>query len=101
DAGVTYAQLEAAGVFLVVARLDLRYRRPACYDDLLEIRARVTGGSRVRIEHEYEIALAEDGTRGQRPRAVGEVLTTASSTLVCVDRRGRVQPLPEWLAPAG
>src|SRR5436190_12187766 len=47
DTGVTYADLEKHGVFLVVVKLEVRYRRPVRYDDLVEVRTRVTGGSRV------------------------------------------------------
>lgn len=99
ESGVTYADLERAGTFLVVASLAINYRRPACYDDVIEVRTRVTGGSRVKILHEYEVILAEDGTRGHGrfARAAGDVLSTATTTLVCVDREGRVRELPGWL----
>jgi acyl-CoA thioester hydrolase len=100
ETGVSYADLERAGVYLVVAKMSLSYRRPVFYDDLVEVRTRVSGGSRVKLEHEYEIVIAEDGghgTRGVRP--AGEVVTGASTVLVCVDRAGKVRALPEWLAP--
>src|SRR5215831_14574596 len=61
DTGVTYADMERAGVFLVITRMECRYRRPVYYDDLVEVRTRVVGGSRVKIQHEYEIVVAEDG----------------------------------------
>jgi acyl-CoA thioester hydrolase len=98
--GTTYADLEAAGIFLVITRLECRYRRPVYYDDLVEVRTRVSGGSRVKIEHEYELAILEDGGHraGRPPRPAGEVLTTAATTLVCIGRDGRVRPLPDWLA---
>ncbi|MBL8745915.1 MAG: acyl-CoA thioesterase [Phycisphaerae bacterium] len=93
SAGVTYAQMEAAGIFLVITRLEVKYRAPARYDDLLVLATRVTGGSRVRIEHEYELWRdAEDG------RGKSALLTTATSTLACVDETGRPRMLPEWLA---
>lgn len=99
DCGVTYADLERAGVFLVIAKLDVRYRRPVYYDDLVEVRTRVTGGSKVKIEHEYELALGEDGRHGERSaRHVGDVLAIASTTLACVNAEGKIQVLPDWLA---
>lgn len=105
DAGVTYAQLEQAGVFLVVTRLELRYRRPIRYDDLLEIRTRVVGGSRIKIRHEYELSVVERGGQAPNPHDPGIPLDgicgTGSSELACVDRSGRPQALPEWLVPAG
>jgi acyl-CoA thioester hydrolase len=98
--GITYAEMERSGIYLVITRLELRYRRPIFYDDLVEVRTRVIGGSRVKIEHEYEIVIVEDGghsaSRPARPR--GESVTTGATTLVCVGRDGRVQPLPDWLA---
>jgi acyl-CoA thioester hydrolase len=59
DAGVSYAQLEQAGVYLVIVKLDLRYRRPVFYDDLVEVRTRVSAAGKVKIEHTYEVAVVE------------------------------------------
>lgn len=96
--GVTYAQLEAAGVFLVITRLDLRFRRPARYDDLLEVRTRFTGGSGVKLRHEYEIALLAPGdSNAARLSDADGVLVVGSTELACVGRDGKVRPLPEWL----
>jgi acyl-CoA thioester hydrolase len=94
DSGVSYAQLEAAGIFLVIVKLEVRYRRPVRYDDVVEIRTRWSGGSRVKIEHEYEAVVVErDGKPVQEPAAA------ASTTLVCVDHEGKIRQLPEWLIP--
>lgn len=93
-AGVTYAQLEAAGIFLVVTRLEVKYRAPVRYDDLLILDTRVSGGGRVRIDHEYELWRDREDGRGR-----SELLITAASTLACVDESGSVQPLPDWLQP--
>lgn len=98
--GVSYAQLEKEGVFLVVVKLDVRYRRPILYDDVVEIRTRVKtpdanspqSRSRVKIEHEYDLVVIErDGVKCEQPVAA------ASTTLACVDREGKVRALPEWL----
>jgi acyl-CoA thioester hydrolase len=98
--GVTYADMERAGVYLVVAKMSLSYKRPIFYDDLIEVRTKVVGGSRVKIEHQYEVVIAEDGGHGTRgPRLPGEIVTTSSTVLVCVDRAGNVKALPEWLVP--
>jgi acyl-CoA thioester hydrolase len=103
--GISYADMERAGVYLVITRLELKYRRPIFYDDVIEVRTRVIGGSKVKIEHEYEIVITEDGGHGAHrapdgstsSRPLGEVVTTGATTLVCVGKDGRVQPLPEWL----
>lgn len=91
--GVTYAQMEAAGFFLVIVKLEARYRKPAFYDDVVEVRTRVAGGSRVKIEHAYEVVVVE---RGGQPVEIEAV--AASSTLACVGRDGRPRELPHWLA---
>jgi len=96
--GISYAQLEKEGVFLVIVKLEAKYRRPALYDDVVEVRTRVKTGeagapkSRVKIEHEYEIVVTERG--GQKVEIVAVI---ASTTLACVDKEGRPRALPEWL----
>jgi acyl-CoA thioester hydrolase len=96
ESGVSYAQLEAAGVFLVIVKLEVRYRRPILYDDVVEVRTRVASGtSKVKIGHDYEIVVVE---RGGVVR--DEPVAAASTTLACVDREARVQMLPEWLTGA-
>lgn len=92
QSGVSYKDLEAAGVFLVVVRLDLRYRRPGRYDDVLDVHCRLTGGGGVKLEHEYEIKRVAPGAEND-----SEVICIASSTLACVNKEGRPQALPEWL----
>lgn len=93
DAGMTYAAMEAAGVFLVIVKLDARYRRPVLYDDLVEVRTTVVGGSRIKIEHEYEVVVVE-----RAGQAVDIQAMVGSTTLACVDTDGRPRELPEWLA---
>lgn len=85
DRGRTYKDLEDAGFFLVIAKLDVRYKAPAHYDDLLTIRTTVTRTSPIRLEHRYEVFRA------------GKLIAEGSTTLACVDRAGKLQPMPEWL----
>lgn len=95
--GVSYADLERDGVFLVIVKLDVRYRRPVLYDDVVRIRTGVSGGGRIKIEHEYELTLVERSQK-HRPGAAGDVLAAAATTLARVDGAGRPGPLPEWLS---
>lgn len=81
--GQTYRDLEAAGVFLVVAKLSLRYRRPAMYDDELDVTVTALPTVGVKLEHKYEIR------RGK------ELLAAAETTLACVDGDGKLRPVPE------
>ena len=83
--GLTYKELEDQGFLLVLTKVDVRYRSPARYDDLLTLKTSVVRTTAVRIDHRYE--LFRDGT----------LLAEGSSTLACVDRNGRLQELPAFL----
>lgn len=85
EQGGVYREMEEAGVFCVVARLNVRYRRPARYDDELAVRVTALPSAGVKIEHAYEI------------RRGAQLLTTAETTLVCVDGQGKLRPVPEAL----
>lgn len=93
ESGKTYASLEAEGTLLVIVKLEVRYRRSVRYDDVVEIRTRWNGGGRVKIEHEYDVVVVE-----RAGAAVEELAATASTTLGCVDRAGKIMALPAWLA---
>lgn len=82
--GLTYRDMEDRGFLLVLTRVEVRYRQPARYDDLLTIRTAVTRTTPVRIEHKYEVIRD------------GQLLAEGATTLACVDRDGRIQPLPDW-----
>jgi acyl-CoA thioester hydrolase len=84
DQGLTYRDMEDGGFFLVITSIEVKYRSPARYDDLLTIKTTVSRTTAVRIEHTYEVTC--DG----RPVAEGK------STLACVDRAGKLQALPDW-----
>ena len=83
--GVAYKDLEDQGYFLVIAKVELKYRAPAHYDDLLTIRTTVTRATPVRLEHRYEVVRD------------GAVICEGSTTLACVDREGKLQAMPNWL----
>ena len=83
--GRTYRAFEEEGIFLAVVALSVRYRRPARYDDLLTLATFLEDVGHVKIEHRYELR------RGAETLAVGE------TTLACLDRSGKAQPMPESL----
>jgi acyl-CoA thioester hydrolase len=86
--GTTYKDLEDQGFLLVLTRIEVRYRAPARYDDLLTVRTTVEKVTFVRIDHRYEVFCE------------GRLLAEGSSTLACVDRDGRPQALPDFLREA-
>ncbi len=87
--GKTYKDLEDAGYFLVITKVEVKYKSPAYYDDLLTVRTTVTRTSPVRLEHKYEVF-----------NPAGKLLAEGSSTLACVGRDGKIQAMPDWLADA-
>jgi len=91
--GSTYADLEARGILLAVTQLNVRYRKPAKYDEMLVLETTLRDVGHVKIEHSYRLC------RGDEELVVGE------TTLACIDRDGRVQQLPaNWsgrIIPAG
>jgi acyl-CoA thioester hydrolase len=83
--GMTYKDIEDQGFFLVITRFEIKYKKPARYDDLLTIRTFVERTTAVRIDHRYEVYCE------------GNLVAEAWSTLACIDRTGRPQALPEAL----
>jgi acyl-CoA thioester hydrolase len=83
--GLSYKDLEDQGYLLVLTKVEVRYRRPARYDDLLTLRTVVERVTAARIDHRYELLCD------------GQLLAEGSSTLGCVDRTGRPQALPDFL----
>ncbi|MCA9055691.1 MAG: acyl-CoA thioesterase [Planctomycetaceae bacterium] len=83
--GGNYRALEDRGFFLVVVKVECQYKRPARYDDLLQVRARVVRNSGAKLEHEYEV------------RREGELVATGKTILACVDRSGTVQRITDDL----
>jgi acyl-CoA thioester hydrolase len=84
--GAAYKDLEDQGFFLVIAKIEIKYRSPAHYDDVLTIRTTVTRTTPVRLEHRYEVFRD------------GALICEGFTTLACVDREGKLQPMPQWLA---
>jgi acyl-CoA thioester hydrolase len=87
ELGLPYKSVEDAGIIMPVVDMGLRYRRPAKYDDLLEISASIGEMPRMRLRIDYEVHRAED----QMLLADGHV------TLCFVDRE-RNRPIPAPVA---
>ena len=83
--GLTYKELEDQGFLLVLTKIEVRYRSPARYDDLLTLKTRVMRTTAVRIDHAYEVFREST------------LLAEGGSTLACVDREGKLQELPPFL----
>ena len=86
--GFSYADMERDGVFFVVARVEVKYRAPARYDDELTLTTRIVRQTHVRIDHAYELKRGET------------LLAEATTTIACVGRDGQVRHIPDYLMPA-
>jgi acyl-CoA thioester hydrolase len=87
--GMDYAGMRSAGFGLVVARIDIRYRRPAVEGDALTILSRAT--KRLRV----------GGIIAQRILKAEELIAEADVTWVSIDARRRAAPMPERFDVAG
>jgi len=87
--GVAYRDLEAAGVFFVVAELRIKYRRPVFYDDQIELETTCSNVTPAKVEHTYKLIRPETGL----------LLAEGSSVLACVDPDGKIRRIPEFMYP--
>jgi acyl-CoA thioester hydrolase len=85
--GVSYKSLEENGVALPIVSMTLNYKKPARYDDLLNVKTKFKKQSSVKIEFDCEITNEEN-----------ELLTTAHFILVFVDTKtGRPIVPPDYI----
>ena len=87
--GLAYKDLEKAGTFFVVARLQIKYRRPAQYDEQLELETTCSLVTASKVEHTYKLTRCDNGL----------ILAEADSVLACVNAEGKLQRVPEFMYP--
>ncbi|MEM8487002.1 MAG: thioesterase family protein [Bacteroidota bacterium] len=75
DMGIVYKKLEDDGVQMPTIDLAVKYRQPARYDDLLEIKVILKDKPGVRIRIDYEVRRVNEET----------LLTTGHVTLCFMD----------------
>lgn len=85
--GHSYRNLEATGLMLVVAEMNVRYLGAAQFDDLLQLTTGVAEARGATIRHRYKLVRSDDGAE----------IVEADSRIACVDRSGRVRRLPDYL----
>ena len=85
--GVSYKTMEENGVMLPVVSLNMNYKKPARYDDLLRVKTIFKSLTSVKIEFDYEIYNEQN-----------ELLTIGNSILVFVNMKtGRPMAAPEYI----
>jgi len=85
EMGQSYAQWEAQGVMMSVAELHVKYRAPARYDELVEVRTHLVEATRRKVIFGYEIH--RDGTR----------LVEGQSIHLVTGPEGRARTMPDEL----
>ena len=85
--GVTYAEMERRGVMMPIVDVQIKYRQPAYYDEMLSITTSVRELPMARMTFYYEV-------RGEDGRDVASGMTTLGF-IDSVTRRP--QRVPQWL----
>ncbi len=87
ELGISYKEMEENGIMLPVYSLNLRFIKPAFYDDILTITTTIKKTPSVRIEFEYQIHNQN-----------GELINNAETTLVFIDMKsGRPVKCPNYI----
>jgi acyl-CoA thioester hydrolase len=87
---IAYKDLEREGFAMVVAQLNIKYRRPAFYDEKLLLTTRCVEVKSAKIVHEYKLYRPGEGI----------VLTEATSVLACIGADGRPRRVPDFMYAA-
>lgn len=74
--GISYKWMEENGIMLPVVSLNINYKKPAVYDDVINVKTQLKNIPSAKIEFDYEIT-----------NELGEILTTAHTVLVFVDMK--------------
>jgi acyl-CoA thioester hydrolase len=88
DRGLSGRQLTELGVAFPVAEAFCKYRRPAHYEDLLDVDIQVTELGHARIRFGYHVRRQE------------ELIAEGHTVHACVDGRGRPVRIPGLLRAA-
>ncbi len=85
--GKPYKEIEEQGLLLPVVEAYARYREPARYDDLVEIRTALKDRGPVRVTFAYQVRRSSDGT----------LLAEGHTVHCCTSPSGRPRRLPPEL----
>lgn len=74
--GVSYRQMELDGIMLPVISLSLKYKKSACYDDIICVKTILKKAPTATIEFDYEITNEQ-----------GEILTLGNTILAFINMK--------------
>ena len=99
--GISYKELEATGLMLVVKSMQIEFHLPAEFDDDLRLVTTLHHCHGARIEHAYRlvrsVASVSTEIKSNSSDDAETVIVTGQSVIACVDRTGRVRRLPPLL----
>jgi len=72
---ISYKKMEEDGVMLPVVSLSIKYKKSACYDDVINVKTQLVKLPTASIEFEYEIT-----------NEAGKILATANTILAFINR---------------
>ncbi len=81
--GGNYRLMEERGYLLVVVKIEIDYKSPAKYDDVITVRVKLDRRSPAKLEHVYEV------------RRASQLLVKARTILACLNRAGEVQRITD------
>jgi acyl-CoA thioester hydrolase len=82
--GNSYAELERQGLYLAVSEVHIKYLKAAHYDELIRIRCEVERVRSRSLDFSYSVYC----------EATGELLATARTSHICIDKDGVVASIP-------
>ena len=82
--GTSYREMEEQGIILAVSEASLRFIASAKYDDMIRVETSLSRVTSRALTFDYVITNADAGTK----------LATASTSLISIDRSGRVSAFP-------
>ena len=74
--GISYKYIEENGIILPVVSMSINYKKPAGYDEVINVKTQLKNRPTSKIEFDYEITNEQ-----------GEIISTASTILVFIDRK--------------
>ncbi len=85
--GISYKRMEDSGIMLPVLNLNIDYKKPAKYDDLLTLKTTLLKKPSIRIEFGFEIHNESQ-----------ELLTKGYTSLVFIDmKRNKPTKAPDYI----
>ncbi len=92
--GLSYKGMVERGYHMPVVELNIRYRKPATFDDVLHVETRLGALSRVTVRFDYSIRRPRADLEGAASEPQ-DLLLDGHVMLACVDSGHRPRRLPE------